>query len=481
MSEQAHIMTQKLNLLDLPRAVLNRIFREKEVVTIRNLALCKALLPYQLTGLYRDVILSTETQVQSFAAAVKSKPELLSNVEEFSPVLYLPPACEEVKGLRRAKHWRQQQEKLPAEPREPTWQTLRDLILAMPNLVHFCFACPSFLRHLVSQSFLDRDPFPNLQELMIVLAKTEVPIGLDDQEVLRRLPCSKLLRRFILYLQSGVDLPLPLLNAPFGGRTSLQPRSWDVRDFVIGGTGWGGPELRHLFSLFGNTLDSVDLTFTTVSPSFAHDCLFLPSSLTQMTLVVGYGCPSGCTGGRYPISCQPLLDLGTHFPHLKDLTIYGNMVAPSTLRSLAGLLELDYLAFGAHAEISAAEVLDFLLPSLPSLTGLDIFLCQGPDFPFALAKKRQPQLQVAHSKGKLPKVVWPPAFGPDDAVKLLKKASRAGVVVDGTIRCAIGICTHTDRHKNFCTSDGLSTPGKGSYAQGRLTIFAITSMICLST
>ncbi|GAA5889693.1 hypothetical protein JCM6882_007105 [Rhodosporidiobolus microsporus] len=486
MSEESHASERKPSLLDLPPAALRRIFNEGKVITRRNLAICKALLPYTVDALYEFVTFLGTARLQQFAEEVGRPPALLEKVQRFAFAKASPQEMkdEQVSGARISKHAAKKAPKsgshsVPVFPTLPTNATPRStgthsvLDETIRLLKHFLRHLPSlqtFVIHglspaIVREIFPLHSPSSKPLALCIIFTGDDFGEEAGDELLIYHLAQLRHLTRLDLRLNRSHSVPLPLLNLPHE-KLHHSSRSWDVEELVMREGHWAGPELCHLFSSLTTSLRAVELSFLAVSPSFPTDLLRLPPSLTSLTLMAGATCPSGCIGGSIPI---PLVELGgvlPHFPNVRQVILSGNVVTPQTLYDLTRLRKLELLALGPHAAIDAESILALLPPNLPHLSFLQISFCCGLSHPplssyetylAAVAGGHVPTHRARMVGGTLPTVVWPDGFGANDAEGLLRRADEMGVKVEGTVRCAMGMCSGTSEkraHERICIGDG---------------------------
>ncbi|GAA6036749.1 hypothetical protein JCM8097_003458 [Rhodosporidiobolus ruineniae] len=360
-------------LLRLPPSVLHRIFTHPDQPVQRaNLAICRALLPYTLAGLYQHVVLVSRKHILEVDKGFKARPELFELVR-FCAV--------DVLAL---------QAKTAAEPAQLDQLALFTLLTKMRNLENLC---------------------------------------IKGQETARA---------FLLDWQPDWEGLSP--------SSYLPPRSLSLRVlFFSAPASFYGPEYRSLFAACSNTLESFHLTCSNVAPSFPDDVSLLPASLRALTLDVGYFCPAVHLNppGRFPVVDSALLS----FPLLERLAIFSDLL--DDVRSLKHLKRLTHLTLGPHTSSQPSYLLALLPPTLPRLRHLFVRLCSCPQNSFP-SDSRCPGPSTKEG-------VDDPATRRfvRDGEALLRAAAEKDVIVEGSIRCALGMCRPTEEHKKWCTGFGV--------------------------
>ncbi|GAA5889684.1 hypothetical protein JCM6882_007102 [Rhodosporidiobolus microsporus] len=443
---------QKIDLLFLPPSVLRRIFAEQGTISFANLILCKTLMPHTLQALYANVQLLRRPHVAKFAASVRTKPSLLSCVREFGiSDSERFPAVDDHAWDRDSGDVGAGQV-IPADGQGVPYDAssvvvglglLKDLCSAFEHLDILTLGGKPF-RSILSTRYLQKNPFPSLRNLLLMFVYDE---DFDTEDTLfHRLallpPLANCSFQFLLQ-RRNTTAPLPLLNlAP---QQALRPRSWSVETLDVANGGWAAPEYRYVFAGLSESCKKVSLAFTHVAPSFASDLAFLPSSLTALILSLG----TFCEGGGPPPRANTLPRLNdtlSHLVNLKHLHLLGDIVDAASFPTIARFAHLECLLLGSHTSYSLSDLSPLfarseMTPPLPPLGFLTVHVC-----PYCYTKRRAGTREV-----KFARVYWPRCLPRADAVDLVERDGVQGMSVDGTMRCALGMCTPTERHLGFCT------------------------------
>ncbi|GAA5839640.1 hypothetical protein JCM9279_006005 [Rhodotorula babjevae] len=377
----------------LPPDLLLRIFRP--AISLKNVALSKALLPHTLAALAYSVQLWSLAALTSFCCAVERRPFLAAAVEHIDLLVARPddidrdvdwwlPASSTAGAGQLGKN-RKELESRKNRPHVPDQLVvgpglLRDLIRLLPRVRTLHVVGLEVYRILLARKFLEERPFPHLHGLILGVDPDYVGEDLrepDDYALFANLSLIPTLRCVILET-SAHDLPTSRLNLDVA--TSLAPRSLYLPTLQVLDFGRLGPEASTLFSALRPGLTSLVVSCQSFYKSFDADLIRLPPTVVTLSLTVGLKCPFyfAATGGKVD---DPLLPVA--LPNLQHLRLGGPLVSPSTFPNvIEHLADLRSLAFGTHADLDAAQLLAYLrrrtAPSAPpsTLTVLQIDLCR---------------------------------------------------------------------------------------------------------
>ncbi|GAA6036784.1 hypothetical protein JCM8097_003477 [Rhodosporidiobolus ruineniae] len=368
-------------ILRLPPHLLRLILCDEDCpVTLANLTICKALLPYTIEALYHDIALVHPVTLAKFDARTRAQPKLLELICRCGfedPSTRNPEAPGAVNEARRRLGRGKSRHSSP-----PSTFSLTDDIALLPRLA----------------------AFPGLRTL-----EMSTPDSLDED-----FP------------------PLPHLNTQ--PELYLAPRSLALVEIALEGPATSlPPDYRALF-MACRRLTQFELVCAALPPSFASDLSLFPPSLRSLTLKIGRPCPDyGSAGESLSVedTFPKLDDILPSFPHLHQLSLQGYLL--QSLDSLCALPRLAHLSLGPHTRCLPSSLLRLLPPALPSLSDLVIHLCTcfHPD--------GQRSRRVYAFSGAPPADEGNPDGSSitRDSEALLREAERTGVLVEGNFRHCI--------------------------------------------
>ncbi|BGP17371.1 hypothetical protein JCM10213_003415 [Rhodosporidiobolus nylandii] len=433
-------------LLTLPPAILSQILAYKGVISAKNVALNRALLPYTLHAMFSYVRLTTAEQLSRFCAALVRQPDLVEKVE----ALHIGPQSGKNYKAPDESAWamKGESESLFAEllsssrrsrpPYSPTTfvanlNLLGTLVSSLPNLTHLSLIGHALLSLLTDVSYLQEKPLSRVQILEIKLLLFQDWNFPAAETVLHDLAIH-LPHLRTLYIRHNMRLlPLTLLNV--SSSAILPPRAWPLHSFVLKCI-LTPPEFRTLLSAFSSpSLTSLTLTLA-MGPyaGFMADLARLPHSLRVLRFYFGTQCGEP---DRKPFPSFAS-DGSLHLPNLEHLVLSGNIVSAATFETIRSFPSLRHLEFGPHARFTAGSLLPLVadtkaLPLLACLH-LDICECRVPDLaPLRQSKRLRP--------------VWQAEFGSVDAGRVVRAAEERGLWVEGTVLCALKRCEVSNWHE----------------------------------
>ncbi|GAA5889690.1 hypothetical protein JCM6882_007104 [Rhodosporidiobolus microsporus] len=461
MGDEGVVAVRKPGLLDLPPRALELIFNF-EVVKLDSLTICKGLLPYTERGLFKAVTLCGVRRLKQFMAEAARRPAVLEMVAQFGYSAYSHErGSDDPLVQARLQQARRRGTSLAGAFVDPvsdkTIARINKVIKSLPNLGGLTLHALSgeTVRRVLSFS----PPLPTKGlELSVIFVADDICTQPGDEHLIQHLTQFQSLDYLGIHLNRSAHLPLALVNDPSMPHY-LPPRSWDVKAIALKEGGWGGPELRHLFAALTPTLEDIALFFVHPSPSFTSDLSLLPSSLTTLSLDIGDQCPAACGGNQPSLNHLDLVTVLSYFPCLAHLSISGNVVYADAFATILRMTHLESLHLGEHVAITLWRVRLYLPPTLPKFKKLSLSLCRGSTAPNrragssyqATTTARGPALSQAAPK--LPAVAWSGMFSVSDAKELMRIAGDAGVTVEGTVRCALGLCSGTSEkraHEKIC-------------------------------
>ncbi|GAA5849119.1 hypothetical protein JCM8547_006454 [Rhodosporidiobolus lusitaniae] len=447
---------ETLTLLDLPPSILHQIFRGDllSVSTYQNLLICKSLLRHTLAGLVNGPLLCSRDHLVQFVAAMRVNPDLLEAVETL--MLGGGPA-KKTKGGSGSMDWLAELEpggegqfNLNSGGRRVT--TLHRLNLesnyfeiSIPNqhllTLTFTLSCEelwdepdepddlTFLHQLAT--------FPSLRHLVLRdFVSFVCQLGLQG---LLRYPCS-----------AGATIGLPISSLNLDPALRLPARSWPLKTLSLVGESPLPPEIRHLFASF-SSLTSLGIEATSLPEFFPSDFQFLPPTLKSTSLLVGPPCSRRRHPPPEPVQSSPLIL--RNFGNLQDVYLDGEIASVETLASLVRLPKLYYLLLGGHSSFDLPNLLTYVFSPLEP-GGTKTLVVDGCTCSlFTVNSHKTGELRL--KMGELPPVILPKGFTMQHAEPLLRATNEHGVMFDGVLRCAMGMCLRTTVHHSYCLGDGV--------------------------
>ncbi|GAA5949236.1 hypothetical protein JCM10213_008252 [Rhodosporidiobolus nylandii] len=321
---------------------------------------------------------------------------------------------------------------------------LKDISRSMTNLTTLHVAGEAFFPHLFSARFLQKRPYPRVTDLTIRETGLQPLTSNDRGTLLYRVSTIPSVRLLHLGFANNRHLPLTLLD--LDPSALLAPRTWHLTRLKIDSNGWGGPELRHLFASLSGTLQKANIHFIELSPSFPDDLACLPPSLRALKLTAGQICPYATSDPAYPSLGSVLRS----FPQLRQLKLAGDIGNLDILTSLSHLLHLESLILGTHLALFLQPLTALLDPAspcrLPHLKYLVVNICECTQESYDDPEAYYWSPVAAPS----PHFTWPATFTPSDGYDLLRCAATAGLELEGTMRCALGMCGTSEKHRRIC-------------------------------
>ncbi|BGP17535.1 hypothetical protein JCM10213v2_005568 [Rhodosporidiobolus nylandii] len=460
MDAKASGQGSKPNLLSLPPAVLRLILISAEperTVLHSNFLLCKDLLPYTLEALYNNCQILGAEHVAYFAAALIADPKKLALVRyfgvsarDYDPVLW---------GASNGSRGSGQIIDVGAGPYQPTkvvvgFGLIKELVRAMPHLDELTLFGKAFVANVLTVRFLTKEPMPTVRTIILWIKEDEDWTEPDDRTVLHKISLIPSLSRLYLNLNRNTQLPIDLLN--FYPSSSLAPRSLSVDGVRMDNGGWLGPEIRNLFRAVPPTFCAITLEFLSVHPAFPSDLAVLPPSLRTLTLVFGPACPDGEFPFAEPTQLFPKVEDELLFlPNLEHLHLSGNIVTPATFHAISKLKKLYCLLLGEHTALDAEAFFPLLRRGDPSdLPNLDHLTCHICVCPIAWRPTNDPKWHL-YRAGELPPAAWPKAFSAKDGEELLRLGEQRGILIEGKVRCVLGMCRADAGHRQHCITHGV--------------------------
>ncbi|GAA5857004.1 hypothetical protein JCM9279_007310 [Rhodotorula babjevae] len=336
---------------------------------------------------------------------------------------------------------------------------VQDLLRALP-LEHIRIGNPLLAAAILTREFLETNPLPDVVELeispflrpddaydLVVGRLVHEPAQTSrcvherpDSSMSSPYPVQPYLAQLVHlpaleFLSLGAvtaDLALNLLNlAP---AFALAPRSLQIKHLYLPTTILMPGQLRTFAAALGTALTSFELDALILLTSLDDVLIRLPPSLVCLVVRLGSShCPNQYRSTVAGTISAAALDL----PNLVSLELKGDIVSASTFHGIQRLAHLERLTLGEHTQYDLEALLGLLPrpdaepdaePPRP-LRRLTLKICSCPPDEEDL---------VLSKPGTLP--VWPSGFGAQDARELLREAGLSGVVVEGSVRCAAGMC-----------------------------------------
>ncbi|GAA6010063.1 hypothetical protein JCM10207_007541 [Rhodosporidiobolus poonsookiae] len=444
-------------LLHLPLSVLQRIFTTS-VVTPANFLICKALLPATLGALYHNAHIHSRRTLVNFAAALTRNPHCLEHVHvlevDFADEPRRDVPLEEgpdeglVEDLVRAKAGRR------AAAFEPNrWKAtpavFRTLVHALKHLSSLDITGSPLFRALMSLDSTHKTWPVHFGALFIDFIEDDDLTASDKAAAFCRLFTDfPSMEALFIGMWGSTTLPLTLLN--LSPSTTLPARSSHLRHVEIKHARWLGPELRHLTAALGSSLTALALCSLSAHPRLNDDLDVLPTSLVNLRIELGPTCPVAPSSSRPPI---PHLDPSVlvRLPNLSHLHLSGNVLLPPDLLRLRALPRLVSLTLGEHVALAAEPLAAWVFADTYAAPGdrvsplafLTLNVCVCPPWSSdALARHRQRQRGDASLRAR-----WPAKLPREKAGDVVRAARKAGIVVDGSLVCALKMCDEEDGHE----------------------------------
>ncbi|ORY84643.1 hypothetical protein BCR35DRAFT_324732 [Leucosporidium creatinivorum] len=401
-------------LLSLPPELLTPIFLEAKI-TIRNLVICRDLLPYTLISLYETVDLCRKSQILAFHQAVQN-PDLARLVKSIgvsrnkdSVPVYIRSA------LRRhqSSQWR---------------DVLIDILRRLVSLEGFYtfseglaayafsdFYQPGVAEHLssVGVHLTDGDQFTEDEKSLFVSAS--------------RLPALE-----EIILEGGPCRQLPFDLAPFANTSPstrpLPAHSWRLISLTLNNFDTLGEECRYIFESF-TALRELAIRVRQLSPAFAKHLALLPKTLEFLELDV-FDSPR--LSSHPAAQASPKLNtIGALFPNLQRLYLNADVYTPPFFGHLHYAQELEVLRLGHNSPFTIGDLIPLLQPGLstklPSLKTLDLHVC-------GLGKMKGGRIVPWSMK-------WPEEYSKKGGKKLVGLCAEQNIELKGAVKCALGICS----------------------------------------
>ncbi|BGP17512.1 hypothetical protein JCM10213_008246 [Rhodosporidiobolus nylandii] len=429
----------------LPQSVLSQIFSYAGVLTNKNLALCKVLLPHTLGALFFEVRLLTLWQLAQFGASCAGQLLALDAVR----TLHLGTASDwrEIPGgggqLERMVGKRRAGENVPYDPDALLIGVgfVQDLLALLPKLRALRLIGEALVVEVLEQPYLATGALSRVKSLGLCLLAGEDYDADEAAGICRSLALHlPSLEQLCLDGNQG-ELPCDLLN--LSPHVYLPPRSLDVQSLFFRQILAIHEECRTLFSSLTASLDVLDIETIHLYPNFMSDLALLPSSLTDLSLDCGIACPDYLSHRQ---EFPKLGEIPLFLPNLEHLHLTGDVVSSATFDLLRQLPSLRCLLLAEHTQFSLSQILHAVtLLSSRNISPvshkpapiLRVRICACPPSSPKFASSRQSSKHYPN---------WPREFGYSDAKRLIEAAGEAGVELSGTVLCAARSCKKDDGH-----------------------------------
>ncbi|GAA6036747.1 hypothetical protein JCM8097_003457 [Rhodosporidiobolus ruineniae] len=431
-------------LLRLPPHLLQHISGDRLILPISasNVAICRALLPYTRRALYRVIDLVRSGVAVKLGACTKYRPELLDLVKmvSYRTVSAVSTAAAGLNQAGEGDVSRLKQEQV---------QTLVDILYKMRNLESLIMCGKSAARELfVNPHYLAVQPWCHLRHLNLLTDHDE---EWEECDVLL-LPRLLALPALTSYVSSASLLapdhlaPLPLTN--LGPTTYLSARSLGITHlFLMTAFSELPLEYRNLFAACSNTLSELYLSCDSLPLACASALSVLPPSLTTLTLMVGQPCPNGV----FHPYCTCVDSIFPFWPNLTTLVIRDNLLLDTSC--LTSLQHLQHLSLGPHTAFLPSDLARLLPPTLPALQSLTASLCCCTSVCGVIDAYCTSAFFSPNSASRpLPSTAMRRPIE-----KLLTRAEHVGVLVEGNVRCAVGLYRAVKEHEQWCIEKAAAT------------------------
>ncbi|ORY40568.1 hypothetical protein BCR35DRAFT_336499 [Leucosporidium creatinivorum] len=462
-------------LLSLPPELLTPIFQQANI-SLSNLIICRALLPYTLHALLVEVDLYSQAQIRSFHRTVldDDKARLvrvltMSTVKDRDTVRDEESSEEDSeesgssgsewestdeedeasKPLREAKVVQEEQqqytryevaEALPSvhsssstelvvfsdeEDSLPFDEVLTDMVRRLVNL-ELCSAIGKDVACLFKDDFHLPGILPNLVQVYIQLQPSDEFTEEDHPLFIAASRFPTLEHLDVTGTCEGLPLDLSAFSTINPSKRPIPSHSWGLKSLTLNRVWMFGPEMRYLFSSF-NQLQCLAIDGYQADPSFSQSLSLLPNTLQNLTITLLGDPDAGAS--------LPTLDyLPLWFPNLEHLHLTGFIFTHLLFHHLHLAPKLRCLLFGHDAPINTSTLLRLVDPRsplrIPTLHFLNVHLCW----------RMTGDANGRPLDGGVKKPIWTDEVSKKGARKLARMCREVGVDLDGGVACALKVC-----------------------------------------